>query len=371
MTPEENQRFTRVGPGTPTGAVMRRYWWPLWFSDSVMTKPVPVRHLGEDLVLFRDGSGALGLIERACPHRGAGLELGRVEADGLRCCYHGWKFDRTGACLEMPAEPADTPLKAEVRARTYPVREVAGLVFAYLGPDPVPEFPAYDLLFREGLTRVIGAFEEHCNWMQRAENAVDQMHSIALHASVYPEVALQRPDVEWDRTWYGVRAAFKVPNGFAKVSHFLFPANSRYFGARVGDNPSHILRFRVPVDDEKTMTFYMRARDARGGAETITSEGLKTRVRGTYDRVEDEWWGLHSRDQDRAAQESQGTIAGRASETLATSDTGVALFRKMLDEAIRAVEKGEDPPGVLRRPQGNDLIAFDAQKIRAGEVIEA
>ena len=149
MTPEENQRFTRVGPGTPTGAVMRRYWWPLWFSDSVMTKPVPVRHLGEDLVLFRDGSGALGLIERACPHRCAGLELGRVEADGLRCCYHGWKFDRTGACLEMPAEPADTPLKAEVRARTYPVREVAGLVFAYLGPDPVPEFPAYDLLFRE------------------------------------------------------------------------------------------------------------------------------------------------------------------------------------------------------------------------------
>ena len=371
MRPEENQRFTRVGLGTPTGAVMRRYWWPIWFSDSVTTKPVPVRHLGEDLVLFRDGSGALGLIERACPHRGAGLELGRVEADGLRCCYHGWKFDRTGACLEMPAEPADTPLKAEVRARTYPVREVAGLVFAYLGPDPVPEFPAYDLLVRDGLTRVIGAFEEHCNWMQRAENAVDQMHSIALHASVYPEVALQRPDVEWDRTWYGVRAAFKVPNGFAKVSHFLFPANSRYFGARVGDNPSHILRFRVPVDDEKTMTFYMRAREARGGAETITSEGLKTRVRGTYDRVEDEWWGLHSRDQDRAAQGSQGVIASRAAGTLPTSDTGDALFRKMLDEAIRAVEKGEDPPGVLRRPQGNDLIAFDAQKIRAGEVIEA
>jgi hypothetical protein len=139
---------------------------------------------------------------------------------------------------------------------------------------------------------------------------------------------------------------------FAKVSHFLFPANSRYFGARVGDNPSHILRFRVPVDDEKTMTFFVRGREARGMPGTITNEGLKSRGRGVYDRVEDEWWGLHSRDQDRAAQESQGVIAPRTGETLATSDTGVAIFRKMLDDAIRAAARATSSSPSMRRSCG-------------------
>jgi 5,5'-dehydrodivanillate O-demethylase len=371
MTPEENQIFTQIGPGTSCGELMRRYWWPVWFSDAVTNKPVPIRHLGEDLILFRDATGTVGLLERACPHRGAGLELGRVEADGIRCCYHGWKFDAAGTCLDMPAEPDNTPLLSEVRARSYPTREVAGFIFAYLGPDPMPDLPRYDLLYHEGFSRVIGGVEEHCNWMQRAENAVDQMHSIALHAAVYPEVALQRPDVTWDRTWYGVRAAFKVPNGFAKVSHFLFPASSRYFGARVGDNPSHILRFRVPVDDAKTMTFYMRARDAKGEPETITNEGFRTHERGVYAQVDDGWWGLASREQDRAAQESQGIIAPRDNETLATSDAGVAIFRKMLADAIKAVAAGEDPPGVVRGSNSDDLISFDAQKLREGTVIEA
>ena len=371
MTPEENVFFTRVGPGTPMGAVMRCYWWPVWFSDDLTSKPVPVRLLGEDLVLFRDGSGKTGLLARACPHRGAALTLGRVEEDGIRCCYHGWKFDAAGRCLETPAEPEDSPLKESIRQRAYLTSEIAGLVFAYMGPDPAPEIPPYDLLYRGGCKRTIGAFEEHCNWMQRAENAVDQMHSIALHASVYPEIALKRPDVDWEQTWYGVRAAFNVPGSQAKVSHFLFPSGSRYFGARVGDNPSHIMRFRVPVDDEKTMTFYIRAREARGESETILNEGLKRRVRGVYDRVEDDWWGLHSRDQDRAAQESQGIIADRAQEHLGTSDRGVAIFRRMLKEAASAVERGDDPPGVVRDHPGNALIEFDAQKVRDGAVIEA
>ena len=115
MTPEDNEMFTRVGAGTPAGKMLRMYWWPIWFSQSVTDKPVPIRILGENLVLFRDATGKTGLLDRRCPHRGASLELGRVEADGIRCCYHGWKFDRAGACLDMPAEPADTPLKNEVR----------------------------------------------------------------------------------------------------------------------------------------------------------------------------------------------------------------------------------------------------------------
>jgi 5,5'-dehydrodivanillate O-demethylase oxygenase subunit len=370
MTPEDNRRITQVGRGTPAGAMLRRYWWPVWFSESLTTIPVPVRILGEDLVLFRDGSGRSALIDRVCPHRGASLDLGRVEADGIRCCYHGWKFDRAGRCLDMPAEAADSPLRDDVRVTAYATCEQAGLVFAYLGPDPAPVFPRYDLLFRTDLDRVVGAFHEHCNWVQRAENAVDQMHSTVLHASVYPEIALQRPTVEWTKEWYGVRAAFDVPGRQTKVSHLLFPSNSRYFGARVNDLPSHIIRFRVPVDDVSTRTFYIRGREARDGAPTLVTSGLVQRERGVYERVDDGWWGLASREQDRAAQESQGLIADRTRETLGTSDRGVVLFRRMLFDAIAAVERGEEPPGVVRE-ESNGLISFDARKARDGAVISA
>jgi 5,5'-dehydrodivanillate O-demethylase len=370
MTPEQNQRITRVGSGTPAGEMLRRYWWPVWFSELKAGVPVPVRVLGEDLVLFRDGNGETGLIDRFCPHRGASLELGRVEADGIRCCYHGWKLNRAGRCLDMPAEPATSPLRNEVRVKAYPTREVSGLVFAYLGPDPAPVFPRYDLLFRSDLKRTVGAFHEHCNWVQRAENAVDQMHSTVLHATVYPEIALQRPIVDWKAQWYGVRAAFDVPGRQTKVSHLLFPSSSRYFGARVNDLPSHIIRFRVPVDDFSTRTFYVRAREARDEEPTIVNNGLAESTRGVYERVDDGWWGLASREQDRAAQESQGLIADRTRETLGTSDRGVILFRRMLFDAIDTVARGEDPPGVLRREE-SDLIVFDAQKIRDGTVINA
>jgi 5,5'-dehydrodivanillate O-demethylase len=270
----------------------------------------------------------------------------------------------------MPAEPANSPLVDEVRQTAYPIQEAAGLIFAYLGPQPVPPLPRYDLLFRGDCTRHVGAFVEHCNWMQRAENAVDQMHSTVLHATVYPEIALQRPTVEWERLWYGVRAAFEVPGRQAKISHFLFPSNSRYFGARVNDLPSHIMRFRVPTDDTSTKTFYIRAREARGQGESLVTHSIIDRPRGVYERVEDGWWGLASREQDRAAQESQGLIADRTRETLGTSDRGVVLFRRMLVEAIAAVERGEDPPGVVRQ-ESNALITFDARKVRDGEVVLA
>ena len=370
MTAEENRRLTRVGPGTPAGEMLRRYWWPVWFSELVADKPVPVRILGEDLVAFRDGDGKAALLDRRCPHRGASLELGRVEGDGIRCCYHGWKFAADGRCLDMPAEPAGTPLKDEVRQRAYPTEEAAGLVFAYLGPEPAPLIPRYDLLFRGDCIRRIGASFEYCNWMQRAENAVDQMHSIALHAAVYPQFALKRPRVDWQRTWYGVRAAFEVPGGQAKVSHFIFPSHSRYFGARVDDDPSHNCNLRVPVDDTTTLTFSIRVREAHGEGESLVTQGLADREAGKYRRVEDGWWGIASREQDRAAQESQGPIADRSRETLGTSDRGVALFRRMLGDAIDAVEKGGDPPGVIRE-QGDELITFDAHKVRDGEVVEA
>src|SRR5690242_15636636 len=201
MTPEENETLTRVGPGTPGGEMLRRYWWPVGFTVEVTTKPVPVRHLGEDFVLFRDGSGKVGMVDKACPHRRASLELGRCEDRGIRCCYHGWLFDAAGQCLEMPAEPAGSKLFQEVKIRSAQVQEAGGIVFAYLGPDPAPRLPRYDLLYREDCDRTVWAKEDHCNWAQRAENGVDPYHSMSLHASVYPSMAMKRPDSNWIPMW--------------------------------------------------------------------------------------------------------------------------------------------------------------------------
>ena len=370
MTPEQNEMMTRVGPGTPAGEMLRRYWWPVWFSEELKDKPIPVHFLDQEFILFRDGSGHAGLLDLHCPHRGASLALGRVEADGIRCCYHGWKFDRQGQCLDMPAEPANSPMRDEAKLNAYSTFEVSGLVFAYIGPQPVPAFPKYDLLFLKNMDRHVGASDEYCNWMQRAENGVDQMHSTVLHATVYPEIALQRPSVDWTSMWYGVRAAFDVPGRQTKVSHLVFPSHSRYFGARINDLPSHIMRFRVPINDVSTRTFYVRAREAGDQGESIKTNGFIHRERGVYERVEDDWWGLSSREQDRAAQESQGQIADRTRETLGTSDRGVVLFRQMLSKGIAAVQRGEDPPGVLRGDQ-DDLLTFDAKKLRGGTLITA
>jgi phenylpropionate dioxygenase-like ring-hydroxylating dioxygenase large terminal subunit len=259
MTPEENEMFTRVGRGTPAGEMLRRYWWPVWFSELVVSRPVPVRILGEDLILFRDATGETGLLDRRCPHRGASLELGRVEADGIRCCYHGWKFDRAGRCLDMPAEPENTPLKGEVRQTAYMTQEAGGLVFAYLGPRPAPLLPKYDLLFREDCHRVVYSKEEHCNWLQRAENGYDPHHLMALHAPGYPQIALKPAKISWEKAWYGCRTLQQYPDSLVNVTHQIFPSHTRRLAARAGDEPRHYLNLRVPTDDTTTTTFFLSA----------------------------------------------------------------------------------------------------------------
>ena len=367
MTPEENKRLTQVGPGTPGGEMLRRYWWPVWFTDELIDKPVGVRILGEDLVLFRDGTGRAGLIDARCSHRGASLTLGRAEEKGLRCCYHGWLFDTEGRCLDQPAEPEGNKLASEIQHPAYKVEEISGLIFAYLGPDPVPFLPPYDLLHVEGRHRIIRAGVDNCNWLQRAENGVDPCHSMALHAGVYPDIALKLPEVEWTRTWYGFRQFSKYPGQLENVSHQIFPSHTRRFGARVGDIPSHYMHFRVPTDDVTTTTFYLRVYADPSEDSDIECKGLKRHERGVYGRVDDGWWGIESHDQDRAAQESQGLIHDRSREILGTSDQGVVMLRRMLSESIDKVARGEDPIGIVRDTQAHDIINFDAGKNFGGE----
>ena len=362
MTPQENETMTRVGPNTPGGKFLRSYWWPVWFTQELTNKPVPIRLLGEDFVLFRDGSGKIGFLDAACPHRRASLTLGRVEEKGIRCCYHGWLLSAEGHCLEMPAEPKGSKLHEDVRQHHGLTQEAGGLIFAYLGPLPAPQLPHYDLLFREDCDRAVWAKDDHCNWAQRAENGVDPYHSMSLHASVYPSMAMKRPDATWTPMWYGFRMQSEYPGGKRNVSHHIFPSTTRRHGARVGTTPSEYLHIRVPTNDTLTTTFYVKANIKPEGPYKTTCRGMQKTQPGVYQRVEDEWWGLESSDQDRAAQESQGPIHDRSREFLGTSDKGVVMWRKLVFEGIKAVANGADPHGIVRGAEHGELIIFDAGK---------
>ncbi len=369
----ENEMITRVGPGTPAGEMLRRYWWPVGFSEHVKEKGSPIKAtlLGEEFVLFRDGAGRLGMVELHCSHRGTSLEYGRVEERGIRCCYHGWLYDVSGRCLEQPAEPADSTFKDRIRHPAFTAQELGGFIFAYIGPAPAPLLPRYDLLLEENGMRVIGAGTEYCNWLQRAENSVDQTHLVALHAPEYPEMALKRPEIGWEKTAYGAKITMHVPGvSKPKHSHWVFPSHTRHTTARKGRIPDHAIRFRVPTDDTKTTTFWLRFTPNdeadRGKPLVLKTVGFEDDKPGVYTRVNDGWWGIASHDQDRVAQESQGPIYDRSREHLGTSDQGVILLRNTIMESIDAVSKGQDPFWILRQPGDNEKIIFDASMAEIG-----
>ena len=373
LSKEENELLTRVGPGTPAGEMLRRYWWPVGFTELVTPKgaPVKVRLLGEDLVLFRDGGGRLGLLALNCSHRGTSLEFGRVEEAGIRCCYHGWLYDLKGRCLEQPAEPADSSFKNRVQHPSYEAQEIAGFIFAYIGPQPAPLLPNYDLFLSEAGERHIGAGHDFCNWLQRAENSVDQTHLVALHAPEYPHMALKRPEIGWEKKPYGAKIAMHVPGvSKPKYSHWIFPSHTRHTTARVGRIPDHAIRFRVPVDDVNTKTFWLRfypyGESDRGKPLVLKTIGFENDQPGVYNRVDDGWWGIASSDQDRVAQESQGPIYDRTKEHLGAADEGVIMLRAMIKESIEVVRQGKDPVWTLRDPRQNEKITFDASMQEIG-----
>ena len=373
LSKEENELLTRVGPGTPAGEMLRRYWWPVGFTEHVKEKgrPVRTRLLGEDLVLFRDGNERLGLLGLHCSHRGTSLEFGRVEDRGIRCCYHGWLYDVRGRCLEQPAEPEGSTFKDRVQHPAYQAQEIGGFIFAYIGPEPAPLLPNYDLFLREDGEREVGAGHDYCNWLQRAENSVDQTHLVALHASEYPHLALKRPVIGWERRDYGAKISMQVPGiSKPKFSHWIFPSHTRHTTARKGRKPDHAIRFRVPMDDTNTMTFWLRfypyGEEDRSKPSLLTTLGFENDQAGVYERVDDGWWGVASHDQDRVAQESQGPIYDRTKEHLGASDQGVIMLRTMIKESIDAVRHGKDPVWVLRDSAQNETIGFDASMQEIG-----
>ena len=371
VTHEENERWTRVGPDTPGGEMLRRYWWPIAFSDDVKgPRPKKIRLLSEDFVVFRDGNGQVGMLESQCAHRRAPMAYGRVEKDGIRCCYHGWLWDTAGKCLETPCEEPDSVLKDKVSMRSYPLQEAAGLVFAYIGPSPAPLLPNYDLLVHASGTRYVWGFTDHCNWLQCAEVLADATHLNWLHAGVYPMYAGKTPKVEYFERSFGIEYIYHLDGMPAdKSSSVIFPLGNRFASARVelrGASRQNLV-LRTPADDTTTHNFFVSLHQRDDGKlvhhtavppdRPFPTAWIPTEA-GVYPPGDEEWWGVSSIAQDRMALEGQGPIHDRTRETLGASDRGIALYRRLLRESLEAVAEGRDPKGIIRDPAKNTVIDF-------------
>ena len=376
LTAEQNERLTRVGPGTPMGELMRRYWHPITGSaalnDDNPTKEI--RLLGEDLVLFRSTTGKLGLIEPSCPHRKANLSYGVPEPEGIRCAYHGWLFDETGRCVDQPSEPAGSKFKDKVRIRSYPVEELGGIVFAYLGPEPAPLLPRWDVLAWEGYKEVWSVMLP-CNWLQCQENSLDPLHFQWLHRYWGGwSIARMKPPEERDKFFANVagrgaehrKIAFEITDyGVIKrrlvgdetendehwrIGHpILFPNI-----LRVG----HGLEMRVPVDDTHTLHLVTNYRQYQPGEAPQTEVPYEERpLRDDQGRLVRDYVPA----QDAVAWVIQGPVTDRTTEHLGATDVGIIMFRKMLAQQMDIVAQGGEPMNVHRNPAENEIILLPCE----------
>jgi phthalate 4,5-dioxygenase len=385
---EDNELVTRVGPGTPMGDAMRRYWMPALLSQELPqpdSDPVRVRVLGEDLIAFRDTNGRVGLLANNCPHRGASLFFGRNEEAGLRCVYHGWKFGVDGRCLDMPNEPAESDFKHKVQAVAYPCQEMAGVVWAYMGPPetmgPIPDQEWMRL--PAGSVWISKTYQE-CSYLQAIEGGVDTSHSSFLHREFTPtggplgtsgyRTRATAPRLEVLVTDYGYRYASvrhikDEDKDYIRVYQFVMPFHQmRSFE---GYEPGRAVvqgHMWMPVDDENCWVFnWMYARDGQPIAEDIFLHEEKMFGRGPQDLLPGYRTKANARNdylidrqlqrtrtytgipgvntQDLAVQESMGPIYDRTKEHLGTADIAVIATRRLLIQAAKDVQHGKLPPG--------------------------
>lgn len=404
ITKEENESLAQVGAGTPAGELLRRYWHPVAAACELSAaKPIrKVRILGEDLVLFQMRKASLGpaveygLVAEQCPHRLASLAFGRVDTEGIRCPYHGWKFSPSGRCLEQPAEPADSTYKDRIRQTAYPVQMLGGLLFAYFGPSPAPLLPRWDVLAREDGKRW-GVIESviNCNWLQPMENSVDPAHLYWLHGSIGAD------QDEADEARYlslGVQSQYKEKNEFVRFEYGIQKVRVTD-GKKPGDPPQteqhplvfptilrlvlgldvvkaqgyeavktftdadtqlkymHNMQFRVPIDDTHTRVFHVNFMPS---TQSITRPDAV--IPFEHCALKDDAGGYNMKivtAQDAMAWEAQGGLTDRSREHLGVSDRGIAILRRLLKEQIKRVRDGLDPMGVIRDPEKNKLIDLD------------
>jgi nitrite reductase/ring-hydroxylating ferredoxin subunit len=376
--PTSMNHLTQVGAGTPMGELMRRYWHPIGVTADAGRTPRQVRILGEDLILFRDFSGKPGLVYQHCAHRGASLFYGRVEAQGIRCCYHGWLFDVQGHCLEQPCEPGGGQACDKVRQPWYPVQEQYGLIWVYMGPpDKKPVLPTYECLetlddgeFLEADDHSIGGGGPQiidCNWLQHYENLVDPFHVVILHSSFsgtqFVEQMALMPKVRWETAEQSVRTISNRTTPDGKTLHRISEAGLPTL--RIIPNPKigrygmvESLGWILPIDDEHFRIYVVGRVREKGELHK-----MRSRLNGKL------WEELTPEEHqqfpgDYEAMTSQGKTAKHSEEFLATSDMGIVKLRRLLEAQLTAISEGKDPAGV----------SFDAEappvKFAAGNYLQ-
>jgi phenylpropionate dioxygenase-like ring-hydroxylating dioxygenase large terminal subunit len=405
MKAEQNQRITQVGPGTPGGELLRRYWQPVALLDefnptldpAMAERPVKaVRVLGQDFVLFKNSAGTFGLLDRDCPHRGADLAYGRNEGDGLRCPFHGWKFDVSGRCTETPAEPAGSTLCTRIQQRSYPLVEKAGALFGWFGPEgsTPPPFPSLDCFEAPATHSFVFKGLWHCNWLQAFEVGIDPAHASYLHrffndaslegsygkqfrgASVgevggerWPMTKVMRefaqPEISFTQQPYGLQltALRKMTDALThvRITNAVFPQT---FVIPLSETMT-ITQMHVPVDDTRNYwVAFFTSFGAPVDKETMRQQRLKAVTLPDYIPKAGRWnqWGFSPEEQqnrtylgmgeddinvhDQWACESMGAIQDRTREHLGTTDKVIMANRRLLLQAMDTVAAGGTPPGI-------------------------
>jgi 5,5'-dehydrodivanillate O-demethylase oxygenase subunit len=372
-TPEQNKLLTQVSKGTPTGELLRRYWQPIGAAsdlDAVWTKRVKL--LGEELVLFKTRTGELGLVAEHCRHRAASLAFGIPTQGGIRCPYHGWEFNLQGKCTDQPFERDNPNFRAQASISGYPVEELGGLLFAYLGPEPRPLLPRFDGLVVEGAVRMIGRAVLPVNWLQIMENSVDPVHAEWLHGHFHeflnenagakvpnsaPHERIDFHEFEFGITKHRLLKGQSIDADDWRVGHPMVFPNLLSVGNSDSNLRSFVFQYRVPVDDEHTTQFWYTAYQPPAGI--VVPPHLLNKIH-TYDvPIKDEHGNFivdYVEGQDIMAWLTQGTIANRPAELLGASDQGVAALRRMLRREVKKVEQGLDPIGTVRDPRKNVRI---------------
>jgi len=412
MTDSENEFLTRVGPGTPMGKLMRQYWIPVLQSADLPLKdgpPLRVRLLGENLVAFRNTDGKIGLIDQVCPHRCASLFFGRNEANGLRCLYHGWKFDVDGRCQDVPNEPFGSKMHESIRATAYPCVEKNGIVWTYLGParDNPPPLPQLGWALVDARRRGALRYQRACNWLQAMEGDFDSSHLSFLHLTFDPNrqgtPGDQQAGIDYYRNlarmdkqpllevqdtdvgvMYGARRGADAGTFYWRITQFLLPFYTSVpgFGGKNRD------KIWVPLDDEHTMvwephwssTRELSAEEQQGWKDRVapsgflpdTEDGLGRRrftARAENDYLMDRdrqkhinFSGLENATpiQDGAMQESMGPICDRSKEHLGASDEAIIRMRRRLMNAAKDLASQRIPPGAedpaLYHKHGDQLL---------------
>ncbi len=401
ITREENDLLTRVGPGTPCGNLLRRYWQPVALSEELPAGGAPraVKLMGEELALFRDEKGRPGLLGLHCSHRGTDLSYGRVEDGGLRCLYHGWLYDIAGRVIEQPGEPGGGEHRNEICHLAYPCREAGGVVFAYLGPGDPPLLPNYEFLLVPEAYRTATKVLIHCNYLQGNEGNIDPVHLSFLHQSLSgadiprrrvvlgseneSDIALLgkdvAPTIEVEMTDFGLRIYTTRSAGpgkcYLRITNLLLPNAAAFGGSTIGEGYS--VHWHVPIDDTthwKYIFMFSRQRaltdDLRNWSKveqnpdyTLTRNAAN-RYRQDRASMKDQTFtgmGLNFQAHDAFATESQGPIQNRTEEHLVSSDKAIVAGRKLLLTGIRDVAEGRDPRGVVRDEKANrfaDLVVL-------------